>query len=220
MTVSDMVVCSTGDRALSPFLFSLYTSDFYYNSVGCHLQTFTHDTAIVGCVSGGDDQEYREVIRDFVNRCELNHLQLNASKTKELVIDFRLHWWTSRDWTSRWWRPTNTWVFTSTISWTGHIYTGIIQESFMQWSAGEGGAQRGTGRDWTNWSGGLLLSWTVLWTLLRMLAKLTSIMDDPSHPLHDTVGALSNRLRLPPCKKERYRRSFIPTAIRLFNTSL
>ncbi|TWW61112.1 hypothetical protein D4764_05G0012020 [Takifugu flavidus] len=55
----------------------------------------------------------------------------------------------------------------------------------------------------------------------RMLAKLTSIMDTPSHPLHETVGALSSsfssRLLHPRCKRERYRRSFIPTAVRLFN---
>ena len=55
----------------------------------------------------------------------------------------------------------------------------------------------------------------------RMLAKLTSIMDNPSHPLHETVGALSSsfssRLIHPRCKKERYRRSFIPTAVRLHN---
>ncbi|KAI3364700.1 hypothetical protein L3Q82_011486, partial [Scortum barcoo] len=48
------------------------------------------DTAIVGCVSEGNDCEYRKVIMDFimVDWCELNHLQVNASKTKEMVIDF------------------------------------------------------------------------------------------------------------------------------------
>ncbi|XP_054643404.1 uncharacterized protein LOC129187756 isoform X2 [Dunckerocampus dactyliophorus] len=56
----------------------------------------------------------------------------------------------------------------------------------------------------------------------RMLAKLTSIMDNTSHPLHDTVGSLSSsfssRLLHPRCKKERFRMSFIPTAVRLYNT--
>ncbi|XP_054628152.1 uncharacterized protein LOC129179220 isoform X2 [Dunckerocampus dactyliophorus] len=56
----------------------------------------------------------------------------------------------------------------------------------------------------------------------RMLAKLTSIMDNTSHPLHDTVVSLgssfSSRLLHPRCKKERFRRSFIPTAVRLYNT--
>ncbi|KAI3376347.1 hypothetical protein L3Q82_016830, partial [Scortum barcoo] len=90
--VSDVVVCSTGapqGTVLSPFLFTLYTSDFTYSTDSCHLQKFSdNDTAIVGCVSEGNDCEYRKVIMDFVDWCELNHLQVNASKTKEMVIDF------------------------------------------------------------------------------------------------------------------------------------
>ena len=58
----------------------------------------------------------------------------------------------------------------------------------------------------------------------RMLAKLTSIRDNTSHPLHQTVEALSSsfsgRLRHPQCRTERYRRSFIPTAVRLFNSTV
>ena len=46
-------------------------------------------TAIVGCVSEGDEQEYRGAITDFVDWCEDNHLHYNASKTKEMVVDFR-----------------------------------------------------------------------------------------------------------------------------------
>ncbi|KAI3358072.1 hypothetical protein L3Q82_003084 [Scortum barcoo] len=89
--VSDVVVCSTGapqGTVLSPFLFTLYTSDFTYSTDSCHLQKFSDDTAIVGCVSEGNDCEYRKVIMDFVDWCELKHLQVNASKTKEMVIDF------------------------------------------------------------------------------------------------------------------------------------
>ncbi|KAI3369510.1 hypothetical protein L3Q82_007492 [Scortum barcoo] len=68
----------------------MYTSDFTYSTDSCHLQKFSDDTAIVGCVSEGNDceTEYRKVIMDFVDWCELNHLQVNASKTKEMVIDF------------------------------------------------------------------------------------------------------------------------------------
>ena len=58
----------------------------------------------------------------------------------------------------------------------------------------------------------------------RMLAKLISIMDNTSHPLHGTLRALSSsfssRLLHPQCKKERYRRSFIPSAVRLFNSNI
>ncbi|KAI3377736.1 hypothetical protein L3Q82_008883, partial [Scortum barcoo] len=56
--------------------------DFTYSTDSCHLQKFSDDTAIVGCVSEGNDCEYRKVIMDFVDWCELNHLQVNASKTK------------------------------------------------------------------------------------------------------------------------------------------
>ncbi|KAI3355776.1 hypothetical protein L3Q82_004348 [Scortum barcoo] len=58
---------------LSPFLFTLYTSDFTYSTDSCHLQKFSDDTAIVGCVSEGNDCEYRKVIMDLVDWCELNH---------------------------------------------------------------------------------------------------------------------------------------------------
>ncbi|TWW70659.1 hypothetical protein D4764_17G0001420 [Takifugu flavidus] len=88
---SDVVVCSTGapqGTVLSPFLFTLCTSDFSHNSDSCHLQKFSNDTTIVGRVSEGNEFEYREVITNFVTWCELNHLRINTSKTKEVVIDF------------------------------------------------------------------------------------------------------------------------------------
>lgn len=33
--------------------------------------------------------EYRTVIKDFVRWCELNNLQLNVTKTRELVVDLK-----------------------------------------------------------------------------------------------------------------------------------
>ncbi|TWW80240.1 hypothetical protein D4764_01G0000550 [Takifugu flavidus] len=60
----------------------------------------------------------------------------------------------------------------------------------------------------------------------RMVLKLWTIMDNPSHPLHNTVDKLrssfssfSNRLLQPRCSKERYRKSFLPSAIKLYNSS-
>ncbi|KAL6463079.1 hypothetical protein MHYP_G00274700 [Metynnis hypsauchen] len=44
---------------------------------------------IVGCISRGDEDEYRATVKDFVTWCERNHLQLNVTKTKELVVDLR-----------------------------------------------------------------------------------------------------------------------------------
>ena len=80
--VSEVVVCSTGapqGTVRSPFLFSLYTSDFRYNSDHCHIQKFSDDMDIIGCISNGNNKEYREVISDFVGWCETNALQINAS---------------------------------------------------------------------------------------------------------------------------------------------
>ena len=67
-------VCGTGapqGPVLSPFLFSLNTSDFRYSSDHCHIQRFYDDTAIVECVSDGKDQEYGRgrAISDFDGWC-------------------------------------------------------------------------------------------------------------------------------------------------------
>ena len=55
----------------------------------------------------------------------------------------------------------------------------------------------------------------------RMMAKLSSMMENDSHPLQDSLTALessfSDRLLHPKCVKERYRRSFIPAAVILYN---
>ncbi|TWW69419.1 hypothetical protein D4764_18G0002250 [Takifugu flavidus] len=57
----------------------------------------------------------------------------------------------------------------------------------------------------------------------RMVLKLRTIMDSPSHPLHNTVDKLrssfSSRLLQPRCSKERDRKSFLPSAIKLYNSS-
>ncbi|TWW67371.1 hypothetical protein D4764_02G0004120 [Takifugu flavidus] len=70
--VSDPLMSNTGPpqgTVLSPFLFTTYTADFQYHSETCHLQKYSDDTVIVGWS--------RE-----------NLLQLNVTKTKEMVVDF------------------------------------------------------------------------------------------------------------------------------------
>ena len=90
--LSDVVVGSIGapqGTVLSPFLFTLYTSDFQYNSESCHLQKFSDDSAVVGCIRDGREEEYRALVGDFVEWTGRNHLLLNVAKTREMVIDFR-----------------------------------------------------------------------------------------------------------------------------------
>ena len=83
--VSDAVVSNTRapqETVLSPFLFTLHTTDFSYQTESCHLQMFSDDSAVVGCISKGEEAEYRAVVDNFVTWCELNHLQLNSKKQR------------------------------------------------------------------------------------------------------------------------------------------
>ena len=124
--VSDTVVCITGapqGTVLAPFLFTLYTTDFSHKSPHSHLQKYSADSAIVGLIRDGDDRAYRELFQDFIDWCQQNHLQLNAGKTKELVLDFSRDrpTCTSRERKLTLWHLTRTWKFTWTICWTGLI---------------------------------------------------------------------------------------------------
>ena len=89
---SETITTFTGapqGTVLSPFLFTLYTSDCRFSSSDCYLQKFSDDSAVVGCISRGNETLYRDSVDQFVGWCESNHLLLNVTKTKELIIDFR-----------------------------------------------------------------------------------------------------------------------------------
>ncbi len=126
---SETVVSSTGapqGTVLSPLLFTLYTTDFNYNSETCHMQKFSDDTTIVGCIKDEQEGEYRGLVENFVRWCRINQLQLNTTKTKEMVVDFRRTTPplvpVSTVLRGRQWRqsaPTNTWGYIWTINWTG-----------------------------------------------------------------------------------------------------
>ncbi|KAI3364550.1 hypothetical protein L3Q82_011346, partial [Scortum barcoo] len=156
----------TGNSPLTfPLHFTLYTSDFTYSTDSCHLQKFSDDdTAIVGCVSEGNDCEYRKVIMDFVDWCELNHPSSQCQQDKGDVV-----------------------------CWGG----GCSERDKKR-------LNRLIKRA-SSVCGSPLDSIEVMGER-RALAKLSTIMDNTSHPLHQTVGALSssfsNRLRHPRCRKE------------------
>ncbi|KAK3562674.1 hypothetical protein QTP86_005293 [Hemibagrus guttatus] len=47
-----------------------------------------HDTTVVGRISKNDDSAYREEIQSLSAWCSMNNLTLNATKSKELIVDF------------------------------------------------------------------------------------------------------------------------------------
>ncbi|KAI3372489.1 hypothetical protein L3Q82_022977 [Scortum barcoo] len=245
--------CPSGNSPLTFPLFTLYTSDFTYSTDSCHLQKFSYNTAICGmCASEGNDCEYRKVIMDFVDWCELNHLQVNDSKIKEMVIDF------SRKPSSEI-APVNiqgldiervrTYKYldvhlNNKLDWTDNtdsLYKRGQSRLYMLRRLGSFGVCRPLLRTFYEtvvasvvsyavvcWGGGCSerdkkrlnrlikrassvcgcpLDSIEVMGERRALAKLSTIMDNTSHPLHQTVGALSssfsNRLRHPRCRKER-----------------
>ena len=53
------------------------------------LVKFADDTTLTGLIHNSDESEYFEGVADLVSWCDANNLELNASKTKEMVVDFR-----------------------------------------------------------------------------------------------------------------------------------
>ncbi|KAI4885165.1 hypothetical protein NFI96_024172 [Prochilodus magdalenae] len=231
------------------------------------LQKFSDDTAIVDCVRGGQEAEYRPLVEDFVGWCHRNNLLLNTSKTKELVVDFRRA------------RPLTQPVFIAGVEVEmvkTYRYLGLHLDERLDWSANTDILYRkGQSRLYFLWRLG---SFNICRKLLQMffqtvvascvfyavvcwggsikkrdkmrldklvrragsvvgveldsvvkvaerrtLHKLLSIMDDDGHPLHtiimDRRSKFSGRLLSHSCSTDRLRRSFVPRAIRLYNSS-
>ncbi len=74
---------------LSPLLFTLLTHDCTAKFNSNHIIKFADDTTVVGLISNNDETHYREEVAQLAEWCGANNLSLNASKTKEVVVDFR-----------------------------------------------------------------------------------------------------------------------------------
>uniref|UniRef100_A0A669E0D3 Reverse transcriptase domain-containing protein n=1 Tax=Oreochromis niloticus TaxID=8128 RepID=A0A669E0D3_ORENI len=74
---------------LSPLLYTLYTHDCVSTHPDNAVIKFADDTTVVGLISGGDETAYRAEVQRLSEWCVDNNLDLNTTKTKELVVDFR-----------------------------------------------------------------------------------------------------------------------------------
>lgn len=74
---------------LSPLLYSLYTHDCTPAHPTNTVIKFADDTVVTGLTSGGDEADCRDEIQRLPRWCCTNNLELNTTKTKELVLDFR-----------------------------------------------------------------------------------------------------------------------------------
>ncbi|TWW78270.1 hypothetical protein D4764_11G0003910 [Takifugu flavidus] len=226
------------ETVLSPFLFTTYTADFQYHSETCHLQKYSDDTVIVGCVENGQEDEYRDLVESFVRWSRENLLQLNVTKTKEMVVDFRK----SKS------LPSPVCISGKDVEIVpSYRFLGVQLDNKLEWSTNTDAVYKkamsrlyflrrlSTGikaKDANRLNKLIKKAGSVVGCRLdkldevvrdRMVLKLRTIMDNPSHPLHNTVEKLrssfSSRLLQPRCSKERYRKSFLPSAIRLYNSS-
>jgi hypothetical protein len=73
----------------SPILFTLFTNDCRSQNNSNIIIKFSDDTTLEGLIKNSDETAYRSEVQHMVTWCQDNDLELNVTKTKELIIDFR-----------------------------------------------------------------------------------------------------------------------------------
>ena len=92
-TTSPTIIINTGAPqgcVFSPFLYTLYTNDCLSPSPTIKYFKYSDDTAILALLTDTDSvTAYHQCITHFTQWCTDNHLLLNVTKTKEIIIDTR-----------------------------------------------------------------------------------------------------------------------------------
>jgi len=70
---------------LSPVLFVLYTNDLQMNNDDIKIIKYADDTAVVGLILADDCINYLDGIEHVNKWCQSNFLDLNVTKTKEMI---------------------------------------------------------------------------------------------------------------------------------------
>ncbi|KAI3371465.1 hypothetical protein L3Q82_023573 [Scortum barcoo] len=163
------------------------------------------------------------LVGDFAAWCHTNHLQLNTSKTKELVI--RL-WEVQTKTATRGLRSFN--ICSKLLQ---MFYQSVVASVLFYTVVCWGGSisKKDTSRldklirRAGSVVGGMKLDSLVTVAESRTLDKLLDIMDNASHPLHTVISnqrsLFSERLLLPKCRTNRLKNSFVHHAITLYNSS-
>ncbi len=73
----------------SPWLFSLCTNRLTSHHSSVSIYKCADDTTITGLITNNNEDHHCEQVTQAVTWCQDSSLQLNISKTKELIMDFR-----------------------------------------------------------------------------------------------------------------------------------
>lgn len=89
---SSIIINNTGGPqgcVLSAFLFIIYTNPMALNNAQCKIIKYADDTVVIGLIENDDETAYRAAVEYVTDWCSENFLELNVTKTKEIIIDFR-----------------------------------------------------------------------------------------------------------------------------------